>query len=242
MALSPEQLTELRELEPHYLARLEIRQPLMTMTTVKLIGPTGIGKNTLSRKITELKPEEFHEVGTVTDRPGKPNDPENYVTADDGITPEILYEEAMAGTLVNFAVNTNDHTYATRLASFQKRFNLFPLLPDSIGQIDRVGFARSPSVYLYASGEDYLKNLTQGGRLSYQDIKPRGQEALRSLEWAKANREQLIFVENAHGPHGLLMAAEKIIAIAYNYPIAQDEAAIDESLDEMFEIAYDLAK
>lgn len=242
MSLSPEQLIELRELEATYGANDATQLKNGTKTTIKLIGPTGVGKTTIGDKVVEIKPEEFYQVASITDRKRKPGDPAQYLTAEDGITQEGLYQEAMDGTLVNFAVNTNGHIYATRPESFEGRFNIFPLLPQSIGQIDRGGFVRSPNVYLYAPPTDYEDNLTLGGRLSYEDIKPRGREAVASLEWAQANKDKLIFVENVHGEYGKIMAAQAVIAIAYDYPIEQDHDQIAEDLEGMLAIARDLAK
>lgn len=241
MSLSPEQAKELRAIEPGYSANDETSHANRTKAAINLMGPTGIGKNTIARVVVGLKPDEFYEVATVTDRPRKQNDPAQYVTSDEGVTSQMLYEEAKAGTLVNFALNTNGFIYATRPESFKGRFNLFPLLPKSLPQIERGGFIRTPSIYFHTAPDSWLENLTHSGRLSYDDIRPRGREALESIEWAIENQDKLIFVENARGEHGKSMAAEKVIAIAYNYPIEQDKAQALEDLEGMRAIAYDLA-
>jgi energy-coupling factor transporter ATP-binding protein EcfA2 len=242
MALSPEQIQEMRDIEPTYGANDDVRQENSTKTSINLMGPTGIGKNTIARVVVGMKPDEFYEVATITDRARKDNDPEQYLTREDGITSQMLYEEAKAGTLVNFALNTNGYIYATRASSFKGRFNLFPLLPKSLPQIERGGFVRTPSIYFHTSPEGYLENLTQSGRLSYDDIRPRGKEALVSIEWALEHHDSLIFVANERGEHGKLIAAEKVIAIAYGYPIEQDKEQALEDLEGMRAIAHDLAK
>lgn len=241
MSLSPDQLAELHALEKVYQPNKEVRRKNSTKTSINLMGPTGIGKNTIARLIVGMKPKEFYEVATITDRGRKENDPDQYRTASEGITPEMLYAEVKSGSLVNFALNTNGHIYATRDSSFGGRFNLFPLLPKSLPQIERAGFVRTPSVYFHTSPESWLENLTEGGRLDYEDIRPRGREALASIEWALDNHDKLIFVPNEHGEHGKTIAAEKVIAIAYNYPIEEDKEQALEDLRGMYKIAYDLA-
>src|SRR5690606_13343620 len=99
-------------------------------TFIAPIGPTASGKSTLTEAVIRLAPE-FTAIGTRTTRARKPSDPENFMTADEGITHLSMNEDIISRNLVNYSVYGNGHIYGTALEDIGD-CAIGPILSDSI--------------------------------------------------------------------------------------------------------------
>ena len=205
----------LRVLQPYY--RFEASNDasrLDSKTFVATIGPTGSGKSTLTDEVIRLAPE-FAPNGTRTTRPRRPGvDPENFKTADEGITHATMYRDILDHTLVNFSVFDTDHIYGTAPEDISE-YAIGPILSDSIENLCTAGFKGFYPVFTVVRGALYQRRLEQE-RLSFPDIRKRLTEAMASLAFARLNVEEpwLSFIDTGNTPEELETAARDVIAIS----------------------------
>lgn len=118
-------------------------QSLREKTLTRLVAPTAVGKSTIINRLLEIASQEgvdAAEVGTITTRPGRPSDPPNYKTADDGVTHEMMIDQIENGELVSWSLFETGHLYATSYDSYPATYNFLPCLPDSMPMQERAGF------------------------------------------------------------------------------------------------------
>lgn len=185
-----------------------------------LIGPTGVGKSTIISKVLELCQEQgidAGEVGSDVTRHRRPDsDPDNYRTADEGITHAHMIEQAELGRLVNWSLSPTGDIYGTNPDSYPATYNFLPLLPDSLPMLRRAGFMALHVIYITSPLNEWILHLDDrraepgyGGRMT---------EAASSLEFARENLPQLHVIDNLADEAGdttlLTRTAQKVIDIA----------------------------
>ncbi|MDB5179982.1 MAG: hypothetical protein JWN12_614 [Candidatus Saccharibacteria bacterium] len=179
-------------------------------TFVATIGPTGSGKSTLTDAVIRLAPE-FTPNGTRTTRARKPTDPENFKTANDGVTHQSMNEDIINRKLVNYSVFDTGHIYGTAPEDIGE-YAIGPILSDSIENLSTAGFKGFYPVFTVARGALYQQRLEKE-RLPFPDIAKRLVEAMTSLAFARMNVEEswLNFVDTGESPEELNVAAWDVI-------------------------------
>lgn len=238
MALSPE-LQALQDRQTTYQGNLVTSDYISDKYLGMIIGPTGVGKSTIVDKVIELEPE-WDIAGTRTTRDRKPEDPPHYQTGSEGVTIEKMKNEIINGELVNYSINKNGQIYGTPPEEFRARYNLLPVLTDSIATLQRAGFSRTDSMYIFSPAEQWRARI-ESSRTGYSDIRPRLEEGITSIEYALENISQLHFIENTHGQEGINKAARKVISIVNKQFTDDDLGYVSRSLEDMLAVAKDLA-
>ncbi|HEY8992898.1 MAG TPA: hypothetical protein VIM37_03565 [Candidatus Microsaccharimonas sp.] len=215
----------LRVKQPNYrFEPLDSYSILSAKTFVAPIGPTGSGKSTLTDAVIRLAPE-FIPIGTRTTRARRPSDPDNFKTADEGITHQSMNEDVINRRLVNYSVFDTDHIYGTAPEDISE-YAIGPILSDSIDNLMTAGFKDFIPTFVIARGALYQSRLEKE-RLQFPDIKKRLNEAMGSLLFARMNADApwLNFVDTGNSAEELDAAANDIIRITYQrtHPIMTTE-------------------
>lgn len=184
-----------------------------------LIGPTGSGKSTIIGRVLELCQEQgidAGEVGSDVTRHRRNNDPDNYRTADEGITHTYMIQQAELGKLVNWSLSPTGDIYGTDPDSYPATHNFLPLLPDSLPMLQRAGFMALNVIYITSPLNEWTLHL--GDRRSDPQFAGRMIEAVNSLGFAKEHLPRLHIIDNPADEAGdttlLTRTAQKVIDIA----------------------------
>jgi len=236
---------ELSELDHQIAYALRAKQPdyhfepldnyseLSDKTFVATIGPTGSGKSMLTDEVIRLAPE-FKPNGTRTTRARRPNDPDTFKTANEGITHLSMNQAVIDRKLVNYSVFDNDHVYGTAPEDIAE-YTIGPILSDSIDNLMSAGFKDFIPVFTVVRGALYQQRLERE-RLPFPDIRERLVEAMGSLMFARLNVEApwLSFVNTGNTPEELEAAAHDVIRTVYQrtHPIMMTQHKL-QLLDEM---------
>lgn len=185
-------------------------QNLYEKTLARLVAPTAVGKSTIINRVLGIAKEEgidAGEVGTITTRSRRPNDPPNYQTAEDGITHEMMIERIENKELVSWSLFKTGHIYATDYDSYPARYNFLPCLPDSLSMQDKAGFGAVRTFYVVTSVEAWYEQLQERIGPGFGD---RLEEAMSSLEFSQRKEELHKFV-SLPGNSCLSRTAERVL-------------------------------
>lgn len=213
--LDREIAVSLRAKQPDYrFEPLENYSELSGKTFVATIGPTGSGKSTLTDAVISLAPE-FTPNGTRTTRARRPADPENFRTANEGITHTSINQDIIDRKLVNYSVFDTGHIYGTAPEDIGE-FAIGPILSDSVDNLMTAGFYDFYPIFVVARGALYQRRLEQE-RMHMPDISKRLVEAMGSLTFARLNVDApwLSFVDTGDTPEELNGAAQDIVRTVY---------------------------
>jgi len=232
--LDREIAVSLRAKQPNYrFEPLDNYSELSEKTFVATIGPTGSGKSTLMDAVIRLAPE-FTPNGTRTTRARRPSDPDNFKTANEGITHQSMNQDVINRKLVNYSVFDTGHVYGTAPEDIGK-YAIGPILSDSIDNLLSAGFRDFIPVFTVARGALYQSRL-ENERLQFPDIESRLIEAMGSLTFARLNVEApwLSFVDTGNSDEELDAAANDVIRTVYQrtHPIMTTAHKL-QLLDEM---------
>jgi energy-coupling factor transporter ATP-binding protein EcfA2 len=233
----------LRAKQPDYhFEPLDNYSELSDKTFVATIGPTGSGKSTLTDEVIRLAPE-FKPNGTRTTRARRPADPDNFKTANEGITHRSMNEDIINQKLVNYSVFDTGHVYGTAPEDIAK-YAIGPILSDSIDNLMNAGFRDFYPVFTVARGALYQRRLEQE-RLQFPDIRQRLVEAMGSLTFARLNVDApwLSFIDTGSTPEELETAAKDVIRTVYQrtHPIMTIGHKL-QLLDEMQNAVQNVAR
>lgn len=184
-------------------------------TLARLIAPTAVGKSTIINRVLDIAKEEnidAGEVGTITTRSRRPNDPPNYQTANDGITHEIMIERIENKELVSWSLFKTGHIYATDYDSYSATYNFLPCLPDSLSMQEKAGFGAVRTFYVVTSVDAWYEQLQERIGPGFED---RLEEAMSSLEFSQRNEELHKFVSLPGDTH-LSQTAERVLNYTIN--------------------------
>lgn len=190
-------------------------QSLREKTLTRLVAPTAVGKSTIINRLLEIAGREgidAAEVGTITTRPGRPSDPPNYKTADDGVTHEMMIDQIENGELVSWSLFETGHLYATTYDSYPATYNFLPCLPDSMPMQERAGFGAVRTFYIVTSVDAWHTQLKERVGPGFSD---RLDEALSSLEFSQQNDWMHKFV-SLPGDESLSETAERVLDYTIN--------------------------
>lgn len=213
-------------------------------TLVGLIAPTAVGKSTVIKEILRLCDERdiaAGEVGSITTRSRREDgsDPDNYRTANEGVTHEKLISDIKEGGLVNWSFFATGDLYATDVHSYPATYNFLPLQPDSLEMLERAGFKKVVAIYLTAPVDEWAERLVE----RRQDPKFSGRiaEAQSSLAFAKTHTDMLHVIRNqsaqVNGEVRPTEAAERILEIALGHTAPPNTPEALSDLDEMLTYA-----
>lgn len=207
-----------REYRPHP----KIREKLADISITLLIGPTAIGKSHLINKVTEFD-DQFTESGTITNRPPRESDPENYVT---DVPLETMLNRIEKREFVQYGVVPPDKIYATDLNSYPSNHIILPALASSIDSFKNYGFKKVIPIGVLADGEEWQQRL--GERRNNRDYASRLQEAIESVNWLLKKYPSIPIVENESGEDK--RAAREIIRLSKERgaPVENDDDHIIE--------------
>lgn len=180
-----------QERAKHYEPNTEVQAAIAQKSIILVIGPAGVGKSFISRRVTETDPG-FSELGTISTRPPKPDDPENYRT---GVPIEEFAQKVMEGELVQFHRHQfTGELYGSDLASQPTNHIVTPALADSVGQFGQVGYRRVIPVGLYAPADQWMERLQP--RKKDFDYGERLREALKVLGYLEGNLSNMPVYKN----------------------------------------------
>lgn len=188
---------------------------LTDKTLARLVAPTAVGKSTIINRVLDIAQKEGFdagEVGTITTRPGRPNDPPNYRTADDGVTHEAMIEQIESGELVSWSLFETGHLYATDYDSYPAQFNFLPCLPDSIPMQDKAGFGAVRTFYIVTTVDAWHEQLKERAGPGFED---RLEEALSSLEFSQ-RYDKMHKLVSMPGEEALSETADKVLDFTVN--------------------------
>jgi hypothetical protein len=230
-----------------YSSNDSVRASLANKTLIGVIAPTAVGKSTLISETIRLCSDrgiDAAEVGSITTRPRRSgSDPQNYLTASEGITHENLTARIENQELVNWVASPTGDIYATDVASYPGTFNFLPIIPEALPMIQRAGFRTVKLVYVTVSAALWSKQI--GERTSDPKFIGRLDEAISSLEFALSHLEQFHIVHNEYVTDDEQSkpsrAAEQLLAIATeDTPILPVSTESQQYLKEMLTYAQKL--
>ncbi len=178
------------------------------------VGATRAGKSTTIEPMIEIGREELGidiaEVGSTVTRKRRPNDPADYITADEGMTHDGMVELIENRQLLNWSLNKTGHIYGGQPSNFAAKYNLQPFLPDSLNMMRKAGFATLKVVYAVTPAQIWRKRFPE--RASNADTKGRLHEALDSLQFGMSQPDIVRYV-NLPGDEALQKASRTLIKI-----------------------------
>jgi hypothetical protein len=230
-----------------YVSDSSVRESLANKTLIGVIAPTAVGKSTLIAEVLRLGQERdvnVAEVGSITTRPRRPgSDPQQYLTANEGVTHENLTARIERQELVNWVMSPTGDIYATDVASYPGTFNFLPVIPEALPMIQKAGFRAVKLIYVTVTATQWSKQI--GERTSDAKFIGRLDEAISSLEFALSHLEQLHVVHNEYVSEDKQpapsQAAEQLLAIATeDTSISPAPAESQHYLNEMLAYAQEL--
>ena len=236
-------LRQLKEGVPTYQSNERIRKEVQESgkTFTPVVGPFGVGKTTIVTRVTELDPT-IQPISTTTNRPRKhKTDPQNFRTASEGITLDMLIDDIQQGNVLNYDVIVETGTiYATPPDGLTAQHNIGPFTAASIDTFQKLHMKHFTPVYIVspvALWSDFIRT-SLGER--HDLAADRAPEAIASAEFALEHLDVFDFVESRKG--SIDAAARTIIAITRGKPhTALDKQTAQEMLKDMITYAKSLA-
>ncbi|MDN5275905.1 MAG: hypothetical protein JWN33_554 [Candidatus Saccharibacteria bacterium] len=207
-------IQELAAKQELYEPDLSVQDMLSQKVLTLVIGPTAVGKSTIIERVLARRPS-WAIAGTTTTRQRRDGDPANYHTATEGITKEHIIDLIHNGELVNYSVFRTGHIYGTLPEDFVGDVSLLPALPSSIASLGKAGFKRLEQAYVVTSPAPWEHWLNDHERAA-DNLPKRLHEAVDSLDYALAHKDELHPVLNNEDPGRLEQAAEEIISLTEN--------------------------
>jgi guanylate kinase len=176
-----------RKLQETYTPNDRVRQELSQVDLVAIVGPTGVGKTSIIKKLG------FKEVlSDVTRqiRDGEKNNRDNYFRSD---YIQIL-KEIQNGEYVQFLLNASDEFYGTQRRSYPDQgICAMAILADQIEHFKSLGFRNIHQFYIMPPG--YVEWMRRIGAHRSEDLYRRLEEAKDSMKRALTD-ESYVFILN----------------------------------------------
>ncbi len=189
--------------KPHHGVADQVTQ--VTEVLGSLVAVTGAGKSFLIPHIMRLGGVDFSEVGNMSSREKRNNDPANFRGSQ---SKENLLERIQRQELVNYMVHPSGEIYASDAQSYTTRYVVLPTLTTALPQLQNSGcFNRIIPVGIVVDGETWDNERLGENRHSLA----RMQEALTCIAWLRAHMHQIPILENKTG--GEEATAQKIVDI-----------------------------
>ena len=252
-----ERLDRLTAERDHY--KYTGEQSMQGKRVLAMLGPSAVGKSTLIQACLNQAPDKhiksIAEAGTTGTRDPRPGDPESYHM---GVPMEEMVEMIEEGRVVNWSPNKTGHIYATLPEDFPAEYNFMACLPDSLPMLRRAGFAVVHAFYIVTSVEAWEKQLETriyttetaqlpaNQRIYHKEASGRIEEAIDSLEFARANRDSLLEISNTPGEESMSTTAGIILEISkrqstYSCGTEQMKLEYEKNIREMYSRAVDLS-
>lgn len=200
---------------------------------VGLIGGIATGKSTFTNAVHAQHPE-IGIINSHTTRGPKPDDPQGYKTAADGITHTVARDAVNSGEVVNYSAIRGGNVYFTLPEDFPGKYSISPFLPSSIEHVQRAGFERDHYVYIVEPGELWKQFITKmlaeaPKDMPIEHVETRMVELLESTRFALNNPNLFTFVENSKDPavfqHGVDTISQLVLegtAVSLDFESAKD--------------------
>ncbi|MES2631005.1 MAG: hypothetical protein V4611_03540 [Patescibacteria group bacterium] len=232
--------------EPNYEAGDLTGDEISRQVFTGILGGINVGKTHLTDAVVKLN--EFYKppilpMDTHTTRGDKDEDPPGFKTANDDINFTWFRDRVNEGALVNYSVIKGGHIYGTMPEGFRGKYNIGPLLPSSVRQIENAGFERANFAYIVTPAIMWRRFVENSRQTMQADLfQMRLDEMHDSLIFADENRDKLKFIENIYGPEGTAKAAKEIrdITIENINPSLSVEKAMQD-IYELLEAVDELA-
>lgn len=215
MIFSETDWNRLTELEPTY----AYEGNLDDITLTAVVAPSQSGKSTLIGDAVLLAPSMgftgpdnlLTEVDTITTRDRRPDDPKNYRTANEGVTPTWIMDSVHHGSLIQYSQFETGHVYATDRTGYPGRHNILPTQEKALRMLSRAGFARLSVVCIVRPADEWRACFPQ--KITTMNHLGRVQEAIKSLDFGMSHPEATRIV-NYTDPAKRRHAAEALVRIA----------------------------
>lgn len=215
MIFSETDWNRLAELESTY----AYRGNLDDITLTAVVAPSQSGKSTLISDAVLLAPSLgftgpdnlLSEVDTITTRDRRPDDPKNYRTANEGITPSWIMDSVEQGRLIQYSQFETGHVYGTDRASYPGHHNILPTQEKALRMLGRAGFAQLNIVCIVRPADEWRACFP--GKITTVNHLGRIQEAIKSLDFGMTHPEAIRIV-NDSDPDRRHRTAEALVRIA----------------------------
>ena len=231
-------LESLRAIRKNYAMNPEAKLRNTGKRTLMLVGASGTGKSTIADAVIAMRPD-IKPIATRTTRARRPEDPDTFITADEGFTHARALTLAQEGEFVNFSP-FGSHVYSTTPEDFAE-FSIGPITADSVPLILEGGFTHTSVVYPTIDATVFQATL-ENERMGFKDIAYRLKEGIESTEFALMSVDQPWFhaVENSHENGGLERAGKQVIAIGEGGAAGLDTRMARRALIAMRSVLMDL--
>jgi len=212
---SPEILTTLRkQQQDYYFEPFDANAHINNKTVIGLMGPTGIGKTTLSNEVVRIDTD-VAAINTMTTRARRTDDPEGFMTANEGVTHQTMYDDIARRRLVHYSVHDDGHVYGTSPDGFAGAYSIGPMSSDSVDNLLSVGFRDFFPVFMATDADTYQQRLEQASQ-RYPDISKRLNDSLAIISFGRLNHDApwLSFIDSGSDPTSLNNAAADVVRIA----------------------------
>lgn len=181
-------LTLAREHGAEYQPNSDIQRQLGNKVLVMLVGPASMGKTHIMTAVALLN-DTFARVTSFTTRERRTDDERaayRYIPADEEHISQLL-DDIDAGEIVQYGIHPTKGTmYGTMVEDHAAPVNMLATLSNSVEQLRRVGFKRTPLIGLVAEPDVWQEWFLA----RYPEASPerfaRAKEAVISLEWLLA--------------------------------------------------------
>ena len=185
---------------------------------VGVVAGIAAGKSTFTNEVHRQYPQ-IGLIDSRTTRGPKPDDPEGYKTAADGITHSVALDAVNSGEVVNYSAIRGGNVYFTLPEDFPGKYSTSPFLPSSIDHVRRAGFERDHFVYIVAAGELWKRFVTKmlaeaPQEMPIEHLETRIVELLDSTQFALDNPELFTFIENSEDPRVFQYGVDTIAKLA----------------------------
>ncbi len=215
-------VAEIAELTRGYVPMGGTAEVLQTKVVAPIVGPFGVGKSTLMRRVAEMN-NDFSYVLGFTTRPRRPHEPDGvyrYIEHTEENL-EAMREQLINGELVQAVVHpTTGFIYGSDLDSYNNDFNILDVFSTVIHEFESLPFKELVTTYLVAPLPDWLARIEERGDIhSADELEKRWEEARLNLEWGIQNEARINWAENANGQ---LDAAAEFVARVVRHEQASD--------------------
>jgi guanylate kinase len=195
--------SRLKEMEFSYVPGPRAAAAISQVTLINIIGPTGVGKSSVNRQITNIDKDFSVPLGFTT-RPPRPDEKlKQYRHVPNTAQGwQSLLDKAEAGELVQYTFHsTSDMIYGTEPQDYMTPYAVLDMQFQFVEKTHSLGFRSVKDIAIVANPNDYERQLNEQERLinNESDMEKRRQEGILCLRWCLEHSEDIAWVHNRYG-------------------------------------------
>jgi len=185
---------------------------------IMFVGPAAVGKSYLMNRITE-QDIDFGRVSVFTSREAREDDEPGmfrYIPHDDAHISQLL-DKIDTGEVVQYAIHpTSGRIYGSEITDYAKTFNMLATLSGIVNSLRQLPFVTTRVIGLAVDPDIWLQRFNSRP-MSTEERAKRLSEAIFSLEWLLANRQEIEWVDNTSSDESVAVQAV-IDIVKFNKP------------------------